>query len=258
MFFKGIKYPFLFLVCLFAVDSILNCQGGKKGSATSGNTSPTRMFYDPIDDSQGPSPFQRVGTNAAKEAAAKKAATEAAQKAQEELEIARYKQEMDDYNQRREIELQRAAFENSQQIENAQREKDLAVARARVARGSRNPTALSRSDLSDITSTRDPNQYFARKVAIQQAARAVNLKDLNYQAEDLRASLKSLKAGRLSIDEEQALQRNIDQAGEITKKLSALNKEIKFMQEGGSQPSVGQSTDAAFLRMMQSQYPRGY
>ncbi len=155
------------------------------------------------------------------------------------------------YNERM---AQQEAFKQAEQARLAQQDQYERQARSRVAMG-RNPEALSDEDNAAISY--DSNQAYLRNVGRQRAARDVAIKDLEKQVKDLGWVLQFLKNERstLSVDDEQALARNVEQTGEITKKLSELNKRIKQLEAAGAQPSVEQSAEYAFDRMMRTQYP---
>lgn len=249
MFFKGIKFYFLFLVCLFLVNSVLRC-------------APPR-FFDMDDNPQkklveGSTPLTDAetarrqvtytsSTSGRTSPKSPQVDQKAAFRAKAVAEETAYLKEVAAYNERM---AQQKAFEESKRAQAAQQEMDVRQARSRIAMG-RNPGALSVDDYQD------PAKLYERTMARQRAAIDVTVQDLNNQVKDSKWILQFLKNERstLSEDDTQALARNVEQTGEITKKLSELNKRIKQLEAAGVQPSVEQSAEYAFDRMMRTQYP---
>lgn len=253
MFFKGIKFYFLFLVCLFLVNSVLRC-------------APPR-FFDMDDNPQkklveGSTPLTDAetarrqvtytsSTSGRTSPKSPQVDQKAAFRAKAVAEETAYLKEVAAYNERM---AQQEAFKQAEQARLAQQDQYERQARSRVAMG-RNPEALSDEDNAAISY--DSNQAYLRNVGRQRAARDVAIKDLEKQVKDLGWVLQFLKNERstLSEDDKQDLARNVEQTGEITKKLSELNKRIKQLEAAGAQPSVEQSADDAFDEMMRAQYP---
>lgn len=260
MFFKGIKYCFLFLICLFSVNLVLKSQGGSKGSKSPElstaprQASPPSRFYD-FESDDGLTPVttaqtrERLARLEKKKSSGRTSPSSPVRGAQtvspkkpSQLEMA-----INEAALRRQINEGKKVFD---QIQVAQ---DADIQRVLLQRGGR-----PKSYDDYLAEGLDSDQAYLRSVGGQQAARDLTVQDLNDQVANLNALKDGLQRERLylqklraqqdlSEDELQTLQRNVQQSGEITKKLNELNERRKKLQEG--------SIDDAFDRMMASRYP---
>lgn len=233
MFFKGIKYHFLFLICLFSVNLVLKCQtygpksqkSVKLPTAHSPVSPPASYGYLSVKKND---PLKADGFKPHRVASKPSQVDPAVFRARAVAEEADYLKGVAAYDEKKAALAQQQAFKEA---EKARQELDVQQARSRIAMDL-NPEALSVDDPVKLY-----EQTMARRRAARDAAIDSAIKDLEKQAKDADWVLKFLEneKNELSEDDQQALARNVQQTGEITKKLNELNERRKKLEAAGVQ-----------------------
>lgn len=231
MFFKGIKYYFLFLICLFSVNLVLKCPpSGSKGfksselSTAPRQASPPPRFYDFESDDETPVTTEETRKRLARLEQKKSLVRTSpsspvgetqtvSPKKPSQLEIA-----INEAALRRQMKEGKQVFDQIQAAQDAQQAVYMKETQQRLRRG-QDPSALSSDDYQD------PSKLYETTMARKQAAETVRAARLQQQLDAVDARMSELKSyrdenGRLDLSNDE-----LDELAGLAAEKSRLRKQ---------------------------------